>query len=139
RMIEEVAAQADRTGKLIVKRALADADARRLETLLERAVADGSPRIIVATHVPPFVEALAPRSRESHPHWHPLLVCGATGGVLRDFAARHPDLPVTVLAGHSHREHEATIQPNLEVRVAGARYGAPDVIPVGEGHRSARD
>jgi predicted phosphohydrolase len=125
RLIAEVAAQDGRMAKLVVKRILADADAGRLDTLLARA-ADAAPRrIVVATHVPPFVEALAPGSRESHPDWHPLLVSGATGAVLRTFAGSHPGIHIEVFAGHSHSACRATILANLEVRVAGARYGRP--------------
>jgi hypothetical protein len=127
RLIAEVAAQPTRTRKLVVKRTLADADAARLGTLLSRAAEGGATRIFVATHVPPFVEALRPGSREAHPHWHPLLVCGATGIVLRRFAASHPGVHVEVLAGHSHRGHSVTIAANLRVTVGEARYGHPAV------------
>lgn len=125
RLIAEVAAQEGRAAKLVVKRILADADAARLGTLLDRATEQSPRRIVVATHVPPFVEALAPGSRESHPDWHPLLVSRATGRVLRAFASAHPGIEVEVLAGHSHRACRATILPNLTVTVAGARYGQP--------------
>lgn len=127
RLIAEVAAQEGRAAKLVVKRVLADADARRLDVLLERAAAEHPSRIVVATHVPPFVEALAPGSRESHPDWHPLLVSGATGSVLRAFATAHPQIAIEVLAGHSHRACQVEILPNLNVRVAAARYGEPRV------------
>lgn len=125
RLIAEVAAQRGRTAKLVVKRILADADASRLATLLGRASDAAARRIVVATHVPPFVEALAPGSRESHPDWHPLLVSGATGTVLRAFANAHPTIELEVLAGHAHRACQVSILANLKVRVAGARYGAP--------------
>jgi hypothetical protein len=75
--------------------------------------------------VPPFMEALAPGSREAHPHWHPLLVSGATGTVVRRLAERHPAVHIEVLAGHSHRACEARIAANLAVRVGEARYGSP--------------
>lgn len=132
RLIAELAAQESRAGKLAVKRILADADASRLETLLGRAAERSPERILVATHVPPFVAALQPGSREAHPHWHPLLVCGATGAVLRRFAETHPDIVTTVLCGHSHRGHEAVILPNLTVRVGEARYGNPRVETIDE-------
>ncbi|MBL0178418.1 MAG: metallophosphoesterase [Gemmatimonadetes bacterium] len=129
RLIAEVAAQPDRISKLAVKRVLADADATRLATLLERA-APGYRRIVVATHVPPFVEGLPAGGRLSRPEWHPLLVSGATGAVLRRFAMAHPDHQLTVLAGHTHAAREATILPNLSLRVAAARYGDPRVAAI---------
>lgn len=129
RLIAEVAAQPDRLSRLAVKRALADADAGRLATLLERAAPDYR-RLVVATHVPPFVEALPASGRLSRPEWHPLLVAGATGATLRRFAVDHPDHQLTVLAGHSHAAREVTLLPNLQVRVAAARYGSPTVATI---------
>jgi predicted phosphohydrolase len=126
RLIAEVAAQPDRLGRLAVKRALADGDATRLATLLDRAAAKAS-TIVVATHVPPFVEALPVTGRLSRVEWHPLLVSGATGSVLRHFAGTHPEHRVEVLAGHSHTARDVRILPNLRCRVAAARYGAPRV------------
>jgi predicted phosphohydrolase len=127
--IRELAEQSSRAGRLAVRRALADADAARLETLLGRARDAGAERIIVATHVPPFPSALAPGQRISHPHWHPLLVSGATGQVLETFASSHPAIHLDVRAGHSHAAAAVTIHPNLTVRVGGARYGKPTVQP----------
>jgi predicted phosphohydrolase len=132
RLIAELADQDSRAGKLAVKRVLADADAARLDTLLARAAAREPQRVLVATHVPPFVEALKPGSREAHRHWHPLLVCGATGAVLDRFARAHPTIEVTVLSGHSHRGHVASILPNLTVHVGEARYGSPRVETIDE-------
>jgi predicted phosphohydrolase len=122
RLIAELAAQSTRRAKLAVKQALADADAARLAVLLERATA-AAKSVIVATHVPPFVEALPASGRLADPDWQPILVCGATGNVLRQFAARHRDQAFTVLCGHSHVEMDVTIAPNLRCRVMGARYG----------------
>lgn len=130
RLIAEVAAQPTRVARLAVKRALADADAARLQVLLERAVSTGATRVLVATHVPPFVAALQPGSREAHPHWYPLLVCGATGEILDRFATLHPAVRFDVLAGHSHRECFAQIAANLAVTVGEARYGRPTVREV---------
>lgn len=125
RLIEELATQSSRGTRLAVRRALADADAARLTVLLERAVATSATRIVVATHVPPFVEALDHRSRIAGPDWHPLLVCGAVGTVLTTLAQAHPAVRFEVLAGHAHASADVAILPNLQVRVGGARYGRP--------------
>jgi predicted phosphohydrolase len=127
RLIGELAAQPGRAGKLAVKRLLADADAARLRILLDRA-APTAQRIVVATHVPPFVESLPARGPIARPEWWPLLVCGATGQVLRDFAATHPDHQITVLAGHTHAATDVAIMANLRCLVGAARYGAPSVV-----------
>ncbi len=126
KLIAEIATQPDRLTKLAVKRALADADAGRLRILLERAAAMAT-TILVATHVPPLVEALPASGRLSRVEWHPLLVSGATGSVLRHFASHHPRHQVHVLAGHSHAARDVQLLPNLRCRVAAARYGAPHV------------
>ena len=127
RLIGELATQSTRAARLVIKRSLADADAARLGTLLERAAAIAH-RILVATHVPPFVEALPRSGPLSRPAWQPLLVCGATGTVLRDFASNHPDHRIVVLAGHTHAGVDVTILPNLRCVVGGTRYGSPGVV-----------
>jgi len=127
RLIAEIAAQTTHQGKLAVKRALADADAARLKVLLERAVATSAHTIVVATHVPPFLEALPRAGRLAHPDWQALLVCGATGRTLKQFAATHPDREFLVLCGHTHAATDVMISPNLRCKVMGARYGEPNV------------
>ena len=124
RLIAEMAAQPTRTTKLAVKRALADADANRLRVLLDRAV-NTARTIVIATHVPPFVEALPNRGRLAHPGWLPLLVCGATGNVIRKAASDHPGHQFLVLSGHTHAAMDVRVEPNLRCVVAGARYGSP--------------
>lgn len=119
RLIEELAIQPTRLMRLAVRRALADADAARLSILLDRALATAAQRIVVATHIPPFVAALAPGSRIASPNWHPLLVCGAVGAVLSSFASEHPAVRFDVLAGHSHAAADVAIAANLRVRVGG--------------------
>jgi predicted phosphohydrolase len=124
RFIGEVAAQPSRGTRLGVKQALADADAMRLATLLERAAATAR-QVVVATHVPPFPEALPTTGRLASAEWLPLLVCEATGAVLRAAAAAHPRHEFLVLCGHTHVESDVMVLPNLRCRVAGARYGEP--------------
>lgn len=124
RFIGELAAQPSRGARLAVKQALADADAARLATLLERAAAVAR-HLVVATHVPPFPEALPATGRLSSAEWLPLVVCDATGAVLRAAAAAHPGHEFLVLCGHTHVERDVMVLPNLRCRVAGARYGEP--------------
>lgn len=126
RLIGEIATPQSRAGKLVVRRALADADAHRLQVLLGRAIARAR-RIVVATHVPPFVAALPLSGRLTNPAWQPVLVCGATGAVIRSAAAEHPDHTFVVLCGHTHAATDVPISANLRCIVAGARYGEPVV------------
>lgn len=127
RLIAELAAQPGRHGRIAVKQALASADADRLESLLHRAAAVAR-RILVATHVPPFIEALPTHGRLADPAWRPLLISGATGAVLRHFAETHPEHALSVICGHTHVEWSCEITNNLSVRVGGARYGAPRFV-----------
>ncbi len=124
RFIGEIAAQQTRAARLAVKRALADADANRLRVLLERAVTIAR-TIVIATHVPPFVEALPSGGRLAQPGWLPLLVCGATGSVIQQAASDHPGHQFQVLSGHTHAATDVRIAANLRCIVAGARYGEP--------------
>jgi predicted phosphohydrolase len=124
KLIAEIAGFASRQGKLAVKRELAEGDATRLAVLLDRAIAV-APRVIVATHVPPFAEVLPTTGRLADPAWLPLLVCGATGAVLQRFAAAHPAHDFTVWCGHTHVAADVAIARNLRCVVSGARYGAP--------------
>jgi len=132
RLIAEVAAQPTRAGKLAVKQALADADAARLKVLLERATATGADTIVIATHVPPFLEALPRTGRLAHPHWQPLLLCAATGQIIKECAANHPDRNFLVLCGHTHAATDVMVMPNLRCRVMGAKYGDPRIEEIGD-------
>jgi predicted phosphohydrolase len=129
RFIGELAAQPSRAARLAVKQALADADAARLATLLELAAVTAR-HVVVATHVPPFPEALPATGRLASVEWLPLLVCEATGAVLRAAAVTHPGHEFVVLSGHTHVDTDVMVLPNLRCRVAGAQYGAPVVRSV---------
>lgn len=121
RLIGEIAAQSGRPAKIAVKRALADADAARLRVLLERAVATAG-SVVIATHIPPFVEALPKSGRLAHPHWRPLLVSGAVGTVIKELAAAHPGHEFLVLAGHTHVAVDVMVAPNLRCKVMSTGY-----------------
>lgn len=116
RLIAEIAAQPGRVGKLAVKRALADADAARLAVLLSRVPA-GATTVVIATHVPPFVEALPRTGRLASPEWYPLLVCGATGAVIGRVAAEQPARQFVVLCGHTHVAADVRVAANVRCRV----------------------
>ncbi|HJL16212.1 MAG TPA: hypothetical protein RMH99_11170 [Sandaracinaceae bacterium LLY-WYZ-13_1] len=112
-----------------VARSLADRDAATLRGLLEEALA-ARPRVLVATHVPPFPEAARYGGEVTHPHFLPWVTCKATGDVLLEVAARHPEGRLTVLCGHMHHPAEVAIRDNLEVRCGAAEYGRPVVQAV---------
>jgi predicted phosphodiesterase len=112
-----------------VCRALAADSARRainglVEGLLGPRETGRSRRLVLATHVPPFLEcALAPDGRPSDADWAPIMVNVALGDALRAFAAEHADVDLLVLCGHTHTACDRNIAPNLRVVVGPADYG----------------
>jgi predicted phosphohydrolase len=121
--------QPSRAELLRVVRALGDAEAATLRTLLGEALAPCS-RVIVATHVPPFAESSTHEGEVSGPDWLPWFTCHAVGEVLREMAAAHPEREIVVLAGHTHDRCRVRIAPNLEVRTGAVEYGAPRIEDV---------
>lgn len=121
RLIAELSERSSALERLMVRRLLADADAKRLKVLLTRAAEQEPQRIIVATHIPPLVEAINPRSRAARPEWYPLLICVAVGRVLQRFASEHPEISLLVLSGHVHAPYEVQAAPNLLIRVGAPR------------------
>jgi predicted phosphohydrolase len=111
--------------------ALGDAEAARLTGPLEEALGR-YPRVIVATHVPPFREACWHEGRLSNADWLPHFTCKAVGDALRRAAEAHPDRKIRVLCGHTHGAGTAEILPNLKVYTGGAEYGEPAVQGVFE-------
>lgn len=122
-LVEELAAIAhvERQARL---RALGDRAAAHLRAVLPAALASHR-RVVVLTHVPPFVEACRHQGKTSDPAWLPYFTCVAAGDALREAAAAHPDRELRVLCGHTHAAGEAQILPNLRVVTGAAEYGAP--------------
>jgi UDP-2,3-diacylglucosamine pyrophosphatase LpxH len=83
--------------------------------------------LIVATHVPPFVEASLFKNRPSEPDFAPHFVNVSMGSALLDVADAHLQSTITVLCGHTHHEAHFQARPNLVIRVGGAEYGSPKV------------
>lgn len=110
-------------------RAIADADARQLADLLERALAE-RPHVYVATHVPPFAESARYRGHVTTPDFLPWVTCKAVGDVLLEVAERHPNERITALCGHMHHSAHEQIRDNLVVRTGAAEYGAPALADV---------
>lgn len=79
--------------------------------------------VIVATHVPPFDNAVIyngrPADRERLPHFCNLSLGKMLIRILRSFPHRR----VSVLAGHTHASCHRRITSNLSVRVGAARNG----------------
>ena len=101
--------------------ALGDAEARALAALLSRV--GEARRVVVATHVPPFVESTWHEGKPSDDDWLPFFSCKAVGEVLRAHVAAHPAQRVVVLCGHTHGAGVAEIEERLVVHTGAAEYG----------------
>jgi len=110
---------------------LGDAAARHLRKQLNSVVAAGKYKsIIVALHVPPFPAACWHLGQNTDDNYLPHFGCKATGVVLKNFMAKHPDFTMTVYCGHTHSGGHAEILPNLQVRTSGAEYRKPRITGI---------
>lgn len=116
--------QYDRAARISLLRMLGDREARRLRETLAT-VPDETAHLVVLTHVPPMPEACVYDGKQSDPPWLPWFTCIRTGEALREYAAAHPDMWITVLCGHTHGLGVHQALPNLVVRTGGWPPGAP--------------
>jgi hypothetical protein len=85
----------------------------------------GARRILIITHVPPFLEASYFRGRPSEAKAAPFYVNQVLGETLLELADANPRLKLEVYAGHTHGRRTYQPRKNLTVRVGNARYGRP--------------
>lgn len=104
-------------------RALAEQSAELATKKLQAAVQAGYTRILLATHVPPFVECATHEGQPSDADWAPIMVNVTLGDALYAFATENPDITLDVLCGHTHDRCDRMVAPNLRVRVGRAEYG----------------
>lgn len=102
---------------------LARASVARLEPKLQEAAELDCKTILVATHVPPFIEASRHRGKISGAEFLPLFSSVVMGDMLKKFAASHKDIDIFVLCGHTHCPCVVTISENLVVFVGEAHIG----------------
>lgn len=106
---------------------IADARAATLEKKLRDAVAAGNNRIIVLTHVPPWVESCRHLGRPSDIYALPWFSSKAIADVIDQVAKEFFRVKFEVLCGHTHDRYEYKRDDNLFCYVTGAAYGAPYV------------
>jgi predicted phosphodiesterase len=83
----------------------------------------GAKRILIITHVPPFLEASYFRGRPSEANSAPFYVNRVLGETLMEVAQELPKVKLEVYAGHTHGKRVYEAARNLTVRVGAARYG----------------
>jgi 3',5'-cyclic AMP phosphodiesterase CpdA len=106
--------------------ALGDEAAQYLERVLP-AAAERYPKVIVATHVPPFRAASWHEGHPSDIDFLPYFSCKAVGDVLLAVAKSHPMSQMLVLCGHTHSGGEIQVLENLGVMTGPAEYGKPQI------------
>jgi len=87
----------------------------------------GARRVLILTHVPPFLEASYFRGRPSVPTHAPFYVNKGLGDALLELSSELPRVRLEVFAGHTHGAREHRVSDNLVVRVGHARYGRQPV------------
>ena len=105
--------------------------AQEAHTVLVEALAE-YPKIVMATHYPPFRDACWHEGSISNKEWLPWFTCKAMGDMLLASAEEHPDRQILVLCGHTHSQGKVDILPNLKIWTGGAQYGAPEIAHVFE-------
>lgn len=84
-------------------------------------------RVIILTHVPPFVESCLYDGLPCDANWAPHFVGQATGEALEAVMKQYPSKQLLVLCGHSHWGQDINILPNLRVITGHSDLGIPNV------------
>lgn len=105
---------------------LGDRAARRVAEILPQALAR-FPKVVLATHVPPFRQAAWHDGRPCDDDWLPYFSCQAMGDVLLAASEAHPQQKLAVLCGHTHGESRVAVRDNLLVLTGAAEAGKPTV------------
>ena len=111
---------------------LGDESAEYIRKRLGEALEEYS-KIILLTHVPPFVEACCYNGVPADEKWGPFFICKAVGDVLLELMDKHPNSELLVLCGHSHHRAKVQKRPNILVLTGEVEDGSPmvqQVIPV---------
>lgn len=115
---------------------LGQASADHIRTNVRQAARQGARRVLVLTHVPPFLESSYFRGKPSEPTHAPFYVNQSLGKALLELSSELPKVQLDVFAGHTHGPREYRASSNLVVRVGAAHYGRQPVwqkpITVGE-------
>ncbi len=106
---------------------IADARAATLEKKLRAACEAGNNRVVVLTHVPPWVEACRHLGAPSDTYALPWFSSRVIADVIDQVAKEYFHVKFEVLCGHTHDRFQYRRDDNLNVFVSGAAYGAPYV------------
>lgn len=107
--------------------ALADADADTLKATLAKATFQKPSKIIIAVHVPPFIEVCMHLGKQSDKDWLPYFASKTTGDLLRTVASKNPEINFTVLCGHTHSNAYYKPLGNMTVEAGNAKCTKPTI------------
>jgi hypothetical protein len=113
-------------GRWPLLKSLADAAAAHVRRVLPQAL-ERYPRVLLLTHVPPYLQACWHEGRISDDQWAPHFTSKAMGDAIADVMRAWPQRRLTVLCGHTHGRGEYCPAENVEVLTGGAIYGQPGV------------
>ena len=122
--------QARIIGKQALKETMqhfADADANLLNQSINDVIDQGFKKIIVLTHVHPFLEICWHLDIPSDPDWTPFFASKVTGDIILNQAKTHQNVEFLVLCGHTHTAKSCTILNNLSAFAASADYFNPEI------------
>lgn len=104
-------------------RELGEASAEHIRAACRKARDQGARRVLILTHVPPFLESSYFRGKPSEAKAAPFYVNKTLGDALLEIADEMSNMKFEVYAGHTHGKREYQARGNLVVRVGNARYG----------------
>ena len=109
--------------------------AEKLKPVLAEALTKYN-RVLLMTHVPPWLEATWHQGKHSDEQWAPWFSCKAVGDAIVKEAKKHPGKKVTVFCGHTHGFGYSEITDQVDVYTGGAIYQFPEVqccLEIGDG------
>lgn len=84
-------------------------------------------KVILLTHVPPFLESCVHEGVMCDANWGPHFVSQTTGEALIEVAQAYPKKQLLVLCGHTHAAADVAVLPNLRALTGASVLGAPSV------------
>lgn len=82
-------------------------------------------RVIIALHVPPFVELSTYGGKRSDDYFLPYFSSKSTGEVILSFAKKHKKIKFEVYCGHTHSAVDYTKLDNLKCYCGASEYYSP--------------
>jgi predicted phosphohydrolase len=110
---------------------IADKDAQRLCKSVLKALQDKNvTKIIIATHVPPIVEACLHAGRKSTPSGLCFFSSQILGASMLPIIENNPNIDFLWLSGHTHSKVKVQKRDNLVVQVAHSEYYHPQIADI---------